>query len=66
MFDAYKRTVEGPDGPMVIEEDLCQPCRRKVLFYFDHEDTNEIVAAEELAEDLHLNLTGRRRENPTD
>jgi hypothetical protein len=65
-FDTYYRIVQGPHGPMKIEEDLCPVCRRSTLFYFDHEDIDESTAAEEEADLLFLELTGLKRETASE
>lgn len=65
VFDVFARTVEGPNGPIKIEEDLCKLCRRRALVWFDHEDNDALQAIEEEVDLLFLNKTGRKRENQT-
>ena len=67
IFDTYHRTVPGPQGPLVIEENLCPTCRRKVTFFFDMEQDDEELQAQDAARWLLLQQTGRRTpENPED
>lgn len=63
-FNTFNRTVTGPHGPMVLEEDLCGKCRRTIILY--DLETDEELEAREAAELLVLSHTGKRHEIQTE